>query len=84
MWQATEGTLKQWGLDDVTEKQKFLFQTTGANMFGVSAAGVALLKGKSLGTALGKPNCIKSTVHLLRRRYIHYFSLLLMIICHLS
>ena len=57
-WQATEGTLKQWGLDDVTETQKFLFQTMGANMFGVSAAGVALLKGKSLGTALGKPNCI--------------------------
>lgn len=53
-WQATEGTLKQWGLDDVTEKQKFLFQTMGANMFGVSAAGVALLKGKSLGTAIGE------------------------------
>jgi len=48
IWQATEGTLKLWGVNKVTEKQKLLFKAIGAQIFYVAIAGVALLKGQSM------------------------------------
>jgi hypothetical protein len=59
-WQATEGTLKLWGVSEATDNEKLLFKAMGANMFFVATAGVALLKGQSLSTALGISNLLSA------------------------
>jgi len=55
IWLATEGVLKSWGMGAPTPSDKvtFVFRIMGSNMFAHSVALVALLRGASVGSALG-------------------------------